>query len=62
MRLLELTDDEAVVLWFIGRNMARLAPSVATRPYGKETIESLAAKLAALLFGPEGDTPGGETN
>lgn len=49
MRHLELTDDEAAVLWFIGRQLDKDTDVIATRPNGRATIVSLSAKLAALV-------------
>lgn len=50
MKTLTLTDDEALVLWFIGKNLKPLAETVTNRPRGRETVESLAAKLLAMAI------------
>ena len=50
MRTLELTDEEAAVLWFIGREIGNSTEMMTTRPNGRETLASLAGKLAALAI------------
>lgn len=59
MRTLQLTTDEALVLWFLGRELHKLVPESGTTEPGRDAVQSLSDKLISLF--PSRDAASGST-